>query len=171
MSQPEPPDALTVRPIAPGEHEAVAALTVAVYADVLQETLTDDYRLILTDVGRRADDAVVLVAVDGGGRLCGSVTYVPDPRSEYAEFSGDDEAGIRMLVVAPDAQRRGVGSALVNACIGRARAARRVRISLHTTPTMISAQRLYERLGFVRAPERDWVPEPGVQLLGYVLTL
>jgi ribosomal protein S18 acetylase RimI-like enzyme len=64
-----------------------------------------------------------------------------------------------------------VGTALVLACMEEARRAGKARISLHTTLAMTGAQRLYERLGFQRAPERDWVPEPGVQLLGYVLEL
>jgi hypothetical protein len=32
---------------------------------------------------------------------------------------------------------------------------------------MTPAHRLYERLGFTRAPEDDWSPVPGVQLLAY----
>ena len=160
-----------IRAIAPVEHAAVAELTVDVYAQALGETLTDDYRVILADVDDRAANARVLVAVDPADEaVLGSITYVPGP-GPYAEFDSADEAGIRMLVVAPQAQRRGVGTALVQACIEEARLAHRARISLHTTPAMTGAQRLYEGLGFRRAPERDWIPEPGVQLLGYVLDL
>jgi hypothetical protein len=36
---------------------------------------------------------------------------------------------------------------------------------------MAAAHRLYARLGFVRVPERDWEPVPGVQLLGFRLDL
>jgi ribosomal protein S18 acetylase RimI-like enzyme len=164
------PPAILVRPVLPGEHRVVADLTVSVYADVLGESLSDDYRVELEDVGRRAREALVLVAVDGSGRVLGSVTYVPGP-GPYAEFAGADEAGIRMLVVAPDAQRRGVGSALVAACVARARRDGKARVSLHTTPGMTGAQQLYRRLGFRRAPDRDGVPEPGVALLGYVRNL
>jgi hypothetical protein len=32
---------------------------------------------------------------------------------------------------------------------------------------MTAAGRLYLRLGFVRTPERDWSPEPGVELITY----
>jgi hypothetical protein len=32
---------------------------------------------------------------------------------------------------------------------------------------MTTAHRLYERFGFTRLPERDWRPEPGVELLVY----
>ena len=34
---------------------------------------------------------------------------------------------------------------------------------------MTVAHRVYERLGFVRAPERDWEPVPGVHLIAYHL--
>jgi hypothetical protein len=36
---------------------------------------------------------------------------------------------------------------------------------------MAAAGRLYLRLGFVRTPERDWNPEPGVDLITYELQL
>jgi hypothetical protein len=34
---------------------------------------------------------------------------------------------------------------------------------------MTAAHRLYESLGFVRDPARDWAPVPGVDLLAYRL--
>jgi len=159
-----------VRPVEPAEHEAVADLTVSVYADVLGGLLSPEYRAELAEVGRRAREAVVLVAVEAGGRVVGSVTYVPGV-GPYAEFEAPDEAGIRMLVVAADRHRRGIGSALVRACIERAHREGRLRLSLHTTAEMAPAHRLYAGLGFRRAPERDWKPEPGMCLLGFVLDL
>jgi hypothetical protein len=32
---------------------------------------------------------------------------------------------------------------------------------------MAVARRMYERMGFVRSPQRDWSPRPGVDLLTY----
>ena len=76
-----------------------------------------------------------------------------------------------MLAVDPAAQGRGVGRALVLACIDRARADRRSRLVLLTRPLMRSAHGLYTGLGFRRAPARDWEPEPGLELLGFELDL
>jgi ribosomal protein S18 acetylase RimI-like enzyme len=108
----------------------------------------------------------VLVAVDGEGRVLGGATYVPGP-GPYAESEREDEAGIRMLAVAPWAQGRGIGRALTEACMALARSAGRRRIVLLTLDSMTPAHRLYEGLGFRRAPGRDWTPEPRLRLLGY----
>jgi hypothetical protein len=35
----------------------------------------------------------------------------------------------------------------------------------------VKAHRLYERLGFRRAPERDWAPRRGIDLIGFQLDL
>jgi len=35
---------------------------------------------------------------------------------------------------------------------------------------MLAAHRIYERLGFGRAPERDWSPMPGVDLLAFAIS-
>jgi ribosomal protein S18 acetylase RimI-like enzyme len=129
-----------------------------------------DYRPRLLDGRARARDATLLVAVDDQDRIVGTVTYVV-PGQPYAEVSRPGEAEFRMLGVAPAGQRRGVGAALVQACIDRARAEGKQALVLCTDTKMQAAQRLYERMGFVRVPERDWVPNPIVHLLGYQLPL
>ena len=40
-----------------------------------------------------------------------------------------------------------------------------------TLKEMTPAHRIYERMGFVRAPERDWDPLPGLTLVAFVLPL
>jgi len=116
-------------------------------------------------------DLSVLVGARIDGRLAGIVNYVGGPGDPYAEFDGDDEAGVRGLAVGINWQRRGVGQSLVSYCIERARSEGKTRIVLHTTPWMNAAQRLYPRLGFKRAPERDFSPGPGIPLIGYTLEL
>jgi ribosomal protein S18 acetylase RimI-like enzyme len=120
----------------------------------------------LADVARRAELAELLVVRDGTGRLVGSVALVLD--GDFGEVTrSDDEAAVRMLVVDPAAQGRGIGALLMTDCLRRARAAGKGRMVLSTSTVMTSAHRLYERLGFTRLPERDWSPVPGVDLLVY----
>lgn len=52
-------------------------------------------------------------------------------------------------------------------CIRRARARGAAYLGLHTMDVMRSAVRMYERMGFVRAPELDFSPAEGVLARGY----
>ncbi|MGD0374824.1 MAG: GNAT family N-acetyltransferase [Streptosporangiaceae bacterium] len=162
---------LAIRRVRPGEYQAVGELVLAAYRALPNYHSEPDYEADLLNTGRRAEVAEVLVAVDGDGRVLGAVTYVTNRRNEYAEWADEDAAGFRMLAVAPDAQGRGVGEALVRACIDQGRADGRGRLVLHSTPWMTTAHRLYARLGFRRAPDRDFSPVPAVPLLGFELNL
>jgi ribosomal protein S18 acetylase RimI-like enzyme len=70
-----------------------------------------------------------------------------------------------MRAVDPAGQRRGVGEALVRACLERASAHGCQAVVICTRDRARAAQRLYARLGFVRVPERDWTPSPGINLV------
>jgi GNAT superfamily N-acetyltransferase len=128
-----------------------------------------DYAEVIRDVGARAQVATVLVA-DVDGEPVGSVTFARGGMP-YAEHAATDEAEIRMLGISRAGRGKGAGTALAQACIGLARDAGCSAVRLSTQPEMLAAHRIYERLGFVRTPERDWSPIPGVDLLTYVLTL
>lgn len=162
---------VTVRRAGPGEYQAVGELALAAYRALPDYHAEPDYEAELLDAARRAEVAEVLVAVDDDGHVLGAVTYVTGRDNQYAEWDDDDAAGFRMLAVAPAAQGRGVGEALVRACIDQARADGRRRLVLHSTPWMTAAHRLYVRLGFRRAADRDRTPLPEVPLLGFELDL
>jgi len=126
--------------------------------------------IVREDLEERLDRSVLVGAwIDG--RLAGVVNYVNGPADPYAEFDGENDAGVRGLAVGIDWQRKGVGQSLVTYCIERARTEGKARLVLHTTPWMHAAQRLYPRLGFKRAPEIDFSPAPGIPLIGYTLDL
>lgn len=169
---------IEVRVAEPVEYGALGEIVVAAYRGLVSDAdaaaSTAGYEDRLRAVAQRAVDGVVLAAVRSDGshnQVLGCITYVPGPESPLAEDVREGEAGVRMLGVHPAAQRQGIGEALMVACIERARAAARERLVLHSTPWMASAHRLYERLGFRRAPERDWTPVPAVPLWGFVLDL
>jgi len=163
--------AMVIRPPEPSELAPLGDLVLAAYEALGALEGDDEYVPELRDVARRAREAVVLAAVDDAtGALLGCVTYVPDPANPWAEHLREGEATIRMLAVAPTAQGRGVGTALVAACLERARAEGRRAIFLHSLPIMEAAQRIYARFGFRRVPERDWV-FPDFLLMGFQLDL
>jgi ribosomal protein S18 acetylase RimI-like enzyme len=84
---------------------------------------------------------------------------------------GPDEAEIRALAVAPGAQGAGVGTALLEGLIDRARLRGVRHLVLYTQRDMRAAQHMYQRAGFRRLAERDRAPRPGYQLLAYGLVL
>ncbi len=151
------------------EYDAVGAVTVAAYADFLLGP-DDPYRERLLGVARRDSEAEVWVAVDPDGTVLGNVTVCP-PGSPWCELAVAGEGEFRMLAVSPDAQGRGVGRALAELVVERFRVDGARAVVLSSLTQMGGAHRLYERLGFVRSPSRDWSPYPGVQLIAYVLEL
>ncbi|MEU6303500.1 GNAT family N-acetyltransferase [Streptomyces chartreusis] len=166
---------IAIRQAEPDEFDALGEITARAYLHdgLLDFGESDEYLGELRDVAKRAAAAEVLVAV-ADGRLLGGVTFVPSG-GPMADIARSGEAEIRMLAVDRAGRGRGAGEALVRACVDRARATEGcVRIVLSTQRTMHGAHRIYERLGFVRTPERDWNPIPqlvDITLLTYELTL
>ncbi|MBQ0991951.1 GNAT family N-acetyltransferase [Micromonospora sp. PSH03] len=163
---------LRVRSAESADFPAVARVTVAAYEADGQLKGEHGYGEVLADVSTRAASGEVLVAVDEvTGAVLGSVTFVL-PGTPFAELAGPGEAEFRMLAVDPGAQGRGVGAALVEACVDRATGLGCTAVVICVRAGMADqAHRLYSRRGFVRSPEKDWSPLPGVDLLGLRLEL
>jgi GNAT superfamily N-acetyltransferase len=160
--------ALTIRPLTPEDDlPAFGRIVLASYTALDGHPADPEYDAELVDVAGRVARARVIGALDGA-RPLGCVTYVVDAASPFAEHLGPDEASFRMLGVDAAAQGRGVGAALVEACVDEARSAGRRAVFIHSGAWMAAAHRLYGRLGFRRVPGRDWVvAEVGVSLLGF----
>jgi ribosomal protein S18 acetylase RimI-like enzyme len=144
---------ITIRIAEPHEYERVGELTVAAYRSLPVDHLWGGYEASILDTATRAKHADILVAVLDE-QLVGAVTYVDDPASPWREWSERDEAQFRLLGVDVAARGHGVGEHLVRACMERAGDDAKPLI-IHTTRWMEAAQRMYERLGFVRRPDRD----------------
>jgi GNAT superfamily N-acetyltransferase len=156
---------MEIRPVHPEQLEEVGRLTARAYVGDGFVDPTDDYAGELTNAAGRAREAEVWVAVEDG-QLLGTVTFCP-VGSSYREIGREDEGEFRMLAVSPAARGRGVGRALVEHCLDRSRELGYAGIRMSSMDRMTSAHRVYERLGFVRAPQDDWAPVPGVNLLAY----
>ena len=169
---------MIVREVLHGEMNAVGALRVEAYKAQDLLAVHPDYEDTLHDLGADGHGTVFVAVEDGAqdtaeagsGQLLGTVMLESwHPDSEVAR--GSDEAEVRALAVAPQVQRRGVGRALMQAVIEEATARGVRRLVLSTQPTMTGAHRLYQALGFIRDPERDWSPVPGYTLLAFALPL
>ncbi|HEY0217334.1 MAG TPA: GNAT family N-acetyltransferase [Cellulomonas sp.] len=150
-----------VRVARPDDLAQAGALTAEAYhADRLLDG-DDEYEVELRDAERRSREAVLLVAATGDV-VVGTLTLAPYG-SSYAEVAAPGEAELRMLAVAPEVRRRGVAERLVVAALREVVGRGTGRVVLSTLDSMHAAHRLYERLGFVAAPDRDWGHE-GVAL-------
>ncbi|MBZ3903690.1 GNAT family N-acetyltransferase [Streptomyces griseiscabiei] len=166
---------ITIRRALADEYTTLGEITAQAYLGdgLLDFGESDAYLGELRDVAKRAAAADVLVAL-ADDRVLGGVTFVP-AGGPMADIARPGEAEIRMLAVAAEARGRGVGEALVRACVERARTVEGcARLVLSTQRSMHAAHRIYERLGFTRTPERDWNPLPDLldlTLITYELTL
>lgn len=119
------------------------------------------YHDLLTHIGLLAEKpgAKLLVAV-AGDRLLGGVVHFSD-MAQYGSggtATGErDAAGFRLLAVGPEARGLGVGRALVLHCIELARAEGKAQVVIHSTEAMKVARGMYERLGFERSPDLDFL--------------
>jgi ribosomal protein S18 acetylase RimI-like enzyme len=93
------------------------------------------------------------------------------PGAEGRAIARDGEAELARLAVAPAARRAGIGRALIARCEQLARAEGWPAIALWSRPYQTAAHRLYESLGYRRAPERDTTDETGHGRLVFVLDL
>lgn len=156
---------MRIRSLAPRDHERVGAITIAAY-EASGTFVGEDYAAQLRDVASRADAGTVLVAVDDDDRALGSVVYaVPGDAAWEDRIVPSGDASFRMLAVAPEAQGRGVGAALVDHCIALARQQGARRMVITSMTTMTTAHALYERRGFVRRPDLDVRFPSGVGLV------
>jgi GNAT superfamily N-acetyltransferase len=78
---------------------------------------------------------------------------------------------MRLLAVDPAMRGQGIGVALIRECESRARRSRAKALAPHTTDVMAAAVRIYEKMGFVRAPELDFHPTDELTVKGYLLRL
>ena len=165
--------AKTLRDAGPDEADAIGALLQAAYAQY-ESSYTPEgwqrYYGMLGEVRSHFEHAQVIVA-EHNGVMTGSVMFYPDGSlSEQGEWPAG-WAGILRLAVHPAFQGHGIGRALTEECVRRARGAGIATIALHATEWMAVSRAMYERMGFVRDESFDFFTRSGVQAMGYRLDL
>jgi GNAT superfamily N-acetyltransferase len=135
-----------------------------------------DYDELLARVDQRMHQVPVVIAIErvernteaGSGvtstqsvgdthRIVGCLTFVPESSHHYFEFDErpPHASSMRFFAMAPEARGKGVGRAMVQWVIDESRRLGKDQIQFHTLDCMPAAQRLYETMGFERAPHLD----------------
>jgi GNAT superfamily N-acetyltransferase len=165
---------LKIRGARSGDRDAARKITLSAfhqYAALMPPPRWEGYRENI--LATLADPAPAQqIVAEREGVILGAVLLYP-PGSA---FSTPDEGPltcpeVRLLAVAPEARGQGIGTALMRECIRSARRLGAGCLNLHTTDMMQVAMRLYERMGFVRAPELDFFPDPSITVKAYRLNL
>jgi ribosomal protein S18 acetylase RimI-like enzyme len=90
------------------------------------------------------------------GKIVGMIAGVSFKNSLKA-IALSDEFEIQNLVVDPEYRRSGVGMQLIQSIEDKALAAAFKKTVLTTLPSMKSAHKLYEKLGYYRNSQRDLI--------------
>lgn len=154
---------------------AVAAVTLQAYGEYADTMEPEAWAGLEGAVraGLARDDAgVQRIVAERDGEIVGSVMLYPPRADAYGDLvDAVSWPELRLLAVAPSARGHGVGKALVMECIRRAKESGAAELGLHTSRSMRVALGMYERMGFVRAPEHDFQPPGGEHVTAYRLPL
>lgn len=125
----------------------------------------------MTDPAAALARGTVFIAHKAGNDddLLGMVIVAPRTGAAR-QIARDHEAEIQWLAVLPTARGHGIATRLMIACEQKATALGYGHLVLSTQPTMTSAHRVYKRLGYGRAPARDWQRATGRSFLVYEKT-
>ena len=163
---------IEIRKLRPDEYEEAGRVTASAWRELLPPEPSPDWESYLDRIGDirgRADRTLILGAFEDG-RPLGTVTLEVDVKVD--EDSGPlspDTANVRMLGVALEARRRGIGRALMEAVMAEARARGKRVLTLNTGERQLAAIAMYEAMGFTREPDRTL--SYGFRLLSYRLQL
>ncbi len=161
-----------VRLARPEDDERLGEILVSGYVSAYarkmpQVVLSDRRKAELRDVGKKREQATVLVA-ELLGRVVGTVTLWKQGAPQ-SEAWLPDAADLRHLAIDPALQGKGLSRALLDEAERIAREDWRVSaVCLHVRRGNIGVAKLYMSRGYVREPEGD-LDLPEVELDAYAL--
>ena len=152
---------LTIRELDPADRQEVESVRAVLrraneqFAGLVPAPLFAAYLADVLDIESRLPRSRTLVA-EQDGVIVGCVSYFRDANDEGIGPSiPAGAAGIRAVAVDPIARGRGLGKRLAAAAVDLARKDGATAAVLHTWSVMRAAIRVYEDVGFRRAPVYD----------------
>lgn len=164
---------LIVRDADPEELDEVSVLIREAYIEYEHSIPSRHWKFYLeniTDVRSRLGVSELIVA-ELDKQLVGAVTLYLETSPSLREDWPEGWAGVRVLAVPPAYRQRGIGRTLMEECIRRCRKKNIKTIGLHAGPAMAVARKMYEDMGFARAPVYDFQPGPDIVVMAYRLDL
>ena len=165
---------IEIRSAHPSEYAQIADLTRTAYAEYGQLMSPSAWSALAAAVetALATDQPVDRIIALRNGELVGSVMLYNAGADAYAGLTAEASVPeVRMLAVSTSARGLGIGELLMKECMRRAREAGADQLGLHTSASMRAAIALYERMGFVRAPDYDFRPEGAELVTAYRLDL
>jgi predicted N-acetyltransferase YhbS len=168
------PENVTIREARPDDDSRIGELLVnsfvSTYGEKMPEVVVTDHRKAdLRNVAEKRLRACVLVA-EVSGRVVGSVTLLR-PGDANSRAWTPATADLRAMAVEKDLHGSGISKWLLDRCVETARSWRAEAICLHVRRGAHGVARLYERHGYVRAPEGDADLLPEIFLEAYLLAV
>lgn len=153
-----------IRNAKPEEFEEVGRLLVETYSKIdgfPKKEEQPDYYKMLANIGEfiQRPATELLVAVREG-EIAGCVIYFSDMQYYGSGGTATQEknaSGFRLLAVNPTYRKKGVGKLLSLSCIEKARQDGNSHLVIHSTESMQVAWKMYEKLGFERAKDLDFM--------------
>ncbi len=149
---------LRIRDALDGDREAIQAVSLEAYEQYAEVMSPDKWELYRESIRNSVygDGPTARIVAEWDGEIVGSVLlFVSSDKAYGLPQLGIEDPIIRLLSVSPRARGKGVASALIKEGARRALIMGASYLYLHTSDMMASAVRLYERLGFERAYEKD----------------
>ena len=138
---------VVLRAFALADAAAVNAIAVAAFSQYRDHYA--DWPAVVAGIGKMsalAETGDIIVA-GHEGTVVGAVAYL-GPQARKTDFFDTDWAVMRLLVVSRAARGLGIGKALAETCLARARDDGAAVFALHTSNMMQVALPMYERMGF-----------------------
>ncbi|HEY0744109.1 MAG TPA: GNAT family N-acetyltransferase [Chryseosolibacter sp.] len=155
---------ISIRTAQPSEYAHIGQLMVKAYSQ-LEGFITPaehpGYYNMMANIGDlTAKHGTEIIAAMASGKIVGAVVYFNNMEHYGSGGTATKEknsAGFRFLAVAEEARGQGIGKLLTLECIRKTKEQNLKQLIIHTTLAMQDAWRMYERIGFKRSTDLDFM--------------
>lgn len=166
---------MIIRDALPIEFPRIKELRLAAYEEHAAKIPEDHWNALKHQIISDEDNPKIETMVaEVNGKIVGTVVLYPAEAQAYQGLAENNLTypELRKLAVSDEARGKGVAKALIQECINRAIKNGYDAMGLHTADFMETAMKLYEKMGFVRIPEEDFIPlDDGIVVKAFRITL